>query len=70
MFGCTYMPTIVGNLVVAVECLILADSASSTKAPEADIREDWDEHTNDRKGRSAVVQRKVRTTHPQTDSLS
>jgi hypothetical protein len=24
MFGCTYMPTMVGNLVVAVECLKLA----------------------------------------------
>ncbi len=34
-----------------VECLFMADSASSTKAPEANIREDWDELANDRKGR-------------------
>jgi hypothetical protein len=33
----------------------MADSASSTKAPEADIREDWDELANDGKGRIARI---------------
>jgi hypothetical protein len=28
MFGCTYMPTMVGNLVVAVECLELGRALS------------------------------------------
>jgi hypothetical protein len=32
----------------------LNDSASSTKAPEAGIREDCDELANDRKGRSTA----------------
>jgi hypothetical protein len=34
--------------------LLLADSAGSTKAPEAGIREDCDELANDRKGRSTA----------------
>jgi hypothetical protein len=36
------------------ERLKVADSASSTKAPEAGIREDCDELANDRKGRSTA----------------
>ena len=35
----------------ACERPLLADNASSTKAPEADIREDWDGLAYDRKGR-------------------
>jgi len=35
----------------ACERRFMADSASSTKGSEADIREDWDELANDRNGR-------------------
>jgi hypothetical protein len=35
MFGCTYMPTIVGNLVLAVECLKLAGIVPDSAAPIA-----------------------------------
>jgi hypothetical protein len=38
---------------------LLTDSASSTKAPEADIREDWDEFANDHNGRSTADCRRV-----------
>jgi hypothetical protein len=34
-----------------------ADSASSTNASEADIREDWDELANERKGRGPHTRR-------------
>jgi hypothetical protein len=33
----------------------MADRASSTKVPEADIREDRDELSNDREGRSPAT---------------
>jgi hypothetical protein len=38
---------------------LLTDSASSTKAPEADIREDWDEFANDHNGRSTADQQPI-----------
>ena len=33
----------------------MADSASSTKTPKADIREDWDEFANNRNGRVSAT---------------
>lgn len=37
MFGGTYMPTIVGNLVLAVECLKLAASVRSPATLPSDL---------------------------------
>jgi hypothetical protein len=38
----------------------MADSSGSTKAPEADIREEWDELANGRNGRKTADPSNIR----------